>query len=99
MTNDPQEVAVQARRLQKLYASVVLAAIDDAIRDEQSSGNGVESIVRWATSRDGRDVLMKAGIEPSTRTAEGLRKFVSQGKPTSSGLARRGKARMLAEVA
>ena len=68
---------------QKLFASVVLAAIDDAIIDEKKQGIGVDSIGRWAQSRDGQDVLRCAGIEPSQRCVKGLQEFVRQGIKTS----------------
>ena len=95
MTHTAQSTAEEAARLRKLYAAVVLAAIDDAIRDEARNGNGIESIVRWSMSRDGREVLMKAGIEPGLRTADGLRAFVARGKPTSTALSAKTRPAML----
>ena len=47
----------QGARAQKLFAAVVLAALDDAIADDKKYGNGAEVIARWARSRDGREVL------------------------------------------
>ena len=61
----------QGKRAQKLFAAVVLAALDDAIADNKKYGNGVEAIARWARSRDGREVLMCAGIEPTERCVGG----------------------------
>ena len=55
----------QGARAQKLFAAVVLAALDDAIADDKKYGNGAEVIARWARSRDGREVLMCAGIDPN----------------------------------
>ncbi len=71
-----------------LFSAVVLAALDDAITDERKYGNGVESIARWAKSRDGREVLDCAGIVTGERTAEGLANFVRQGVRTSVALSR-----------
>jgi len=51
MTN-PNEISATAAH-QQLFASVVLAAIDDAIVDERKRGNGADSIGHWAQSRDG----------------------------------------------
>ena len=61
----------QGARAQKLFAAVVLAALDDAIADDKKYGNGADVIARWARSRDGREVLMCAGIDPNERTREG----------------------------
>jgi len=58
----------QGIRARKLFAGVVLAALDDAIADDKKYGNGPEQIARWARSRDGREVLSCAGIDPNERT-------------------------------
>ena len=70
----------------KLFASVVLSALDDAIQDQQQSGKGAEAISRWARSMDGQMVLRCAGIEPSNRCIKGLQKFVQNGVKTSVAL-------------
>ena len=54
----------QGNRARKLFAAVVLAALDDAISDDKKYGNGPEQIARWARSRDGREVLTCAGNRP-----------------------------------
>ena len=46
----------QGQRSRKLFAAVVLAALDDAIADDKKYGNGPDQIARWARSRDGREV-------------------------------------------
>lgn len=73
---------------QQLFASVVLAALDDAITDQNTRGNGEDVIASWARSRDGQIVLTCAGIEPTQRCIEGMRDFVRKGIKTSSALAR-----------
>lgn len=78
----------QGKRAQKLFAAVVLAALDDAIADDKKYGNGQEVIARWARSRDGREVLTCAGIEPNERAVKGLMEFVSKGVRTSVALSR-----------
>ncbi|MEO1552007.1 MAG: DUF6280 family protein [Pseudomonadota bacterium] len=78
----------QGKRAQKLFAAVVLAALDDAISDDKKYGNGPEVIARWARSRDGREVLMCAGIDPNERTVKGMMEFVSRGVRTSVALSR-----------
>jgi hypothetical protein len=42
----------QGQRARKLFAAVVLAALDDAIADDKKYGNGAEQIARWARTRD-----------------------------------------------
>ena len=80
--------SVQGNRSRKLFAAVVLAALDDAIADDKKYGNGPEQIARWARSRDGREVLSCAGIDPNERVVEGLMTFVSKGVRTSVALSR-----------
>jgi hypothetical protein len=78
----------QGSRARKLFAAVVLAALDDAIADDKKYGNGPEQIARWARSRDGREVLSCAGIDPNERVVAGLMDFVSKGVRTSVALSR-----------
>ena len=78
----------QGQRSRKLFAAVVLAALDDAIADDKKYGNGPEQITRWARSRDGREVLSCAGIDPNERVVKGLMEFVGKGVRTSVALSR-----------
>ena len=78
----------QGQRARKLFAAVVLAALDDAIADDKKYGNGPDQIARWARSRDGREVLSCAGIDPNEREVKGLMEFVSKGVRTSVALSR-----------
>ena len=78
----------QGGRAQRLFAAVVLAALDDAIADDKKYGNGAEQIARWARSRDGREVLMCAGIDPNERCVKGMVGFVKKGVRTSVALSR-----------
>ena len=78
----------QGQRARKLFAAVVLAALDDAIADDKKFGNGPEQIARWARSRDGREVLSCAGIDPNERVVQGLMRFVASGVRTSVALSR-----------
>ena len=78
----------QGGRAQRLFAAVVLAALDDAIADDKKYGNGTEQIARWARSRDGREVLMCAGIDPNERCVKGMVEFVQKGVRTSVALSR-----------
>ena len=87
----------QGNRARKLFAAVVLAALDDAIADDEKYGNGPEQIARWARSRDGREVLLCAGIDPCERVVEGLKRFVESGIRTSMALSRKESERRSAE--
>jgi len=78
----------QGSRAQRLFSAVVLAALDDAIADDRKYGNGPEQIARWARSRDGREVLMCAGIDPNERCINGMIDFVKKGIRTSVALSR-----------
>lgn len=78
----------QATRASKLFSAIVLAALDDAVVDQKKSGDGVDRIARWARSRDGKQVLSCAGIEPNERVVQGLIDFVCKGIRTSACLSR-----------
>jgi hypothetical protein len=78
----------QGVRATNLFSAIVLAAIDDAIIDNRKFGDGAERIARWARSRDGRNVLSCAGIDPSERAVQGMMRFVSKGLRTSVSLSR-----------
>jgi hypothetical protein len=78
----------QGQRARKLFAAVVLAVLDDAIADDKKYGNGPDQIARWARSRDGREVLSCAGIDPNERVVKGLMEFVAKGVRTSVALSR-----------
>ncbi len=91
MFRDTEAIAFigdQANRARKLFAAVVLAALDDAIRDEKAKGTGAEELARWARSRDGREVLSCAGIDPTDRAIDGLVAFVRRGVRVSAALRR-----------
>ena len=49
----------QGNRARKLFAAVVLAALDDAIADDKKYGNGPEQIARWARSRVARSIELR----------------------------------------
>ena len=78
----------QGNRARKLFAAVVLAALDDAIADDKKFGNGPDQIARWARSKEGREELTCAGIDPNERVVQGLMDFVAKGVRTSVALSR-----------
>ena len=91
MFRDTEAIAVvndQGGRARKLFSAVVLAALDDAIKDEKLDGTGAEALARWARSRDGCEVLNCAGIDPNDRAVAGMVAFVRKGVRVSSALRR-----------
>ena len=54
----------------------------------KSTATGAEQIARWGRSRDGREVLSCAGIDPTERVVSSLMEFVSNGIRTSVALSR-----------
>lgn len=69
--------------MRKLFAAVVLAALDDAIQQNERDGTGGDQIANWARSRDGREVLECAGIDPNEKVVAGLVAFVLKGDRAS----------------
>ncbi len=88
----------QSKRARKLFSAVVLAALDDAIRDEKTKGCGAEELARWARSRDGREVLSCAGIDPTERVIDGMVAFVRRGVRVSAALRREDRGEGAAEA-
>ena len=91
MFRDTEAIAFvndQGGRVRKLFSAVVLAALDDAIKDEKTDGTGAEALARWARSRDGCEVLHCAGIDPNDRAIAGMVAFVRKGVRVSSALRR-----------
>lgn len=78
----------QLQHMRSLWSAVVLAALDDAIAENRKFRNGQAYIASWANSRDGREVLNNAGINPSPEVVSSLQAFVQRGIPTSRALAR-----------
>jgi hypothetical protein len=98
MFRDTESIAFvndQGVRARKLFSAVVLAALDDAIREEKLNGTGAEALARWARSREGREVLNCAGIDPNDRAIDGMVAFVRRGVRVSAAL-RRGEDEELA---
>ena len=73
----------QGLRAKQLFAAVVLTALDDAMADDTKYGNGCDQIANWARSKDGREVLSNAGIEPSERVVQSLVEIVKRGIRTT----------------
>ncbi len=65
----------QAARMRAMWSAVALTAINDAIRhtareSKKNKGRALKTLELWANSRDGRDVLRMAGINPDKRVTD-----------------------------
>lgn len=69
----------QGDRARRLFAAVVMAVMEDAVKEERKTGRGAADLASWARSRDGRTVLSCAGIEPNERTVLGMLNYVRSG--------------------
>ncbi len=78
----------QGNRARKLFAAVVLGELYYEIAYYIKYAHGPEQIARWARSREGREVLSCAGIDPNERVVNGLMEFVAKGIRTSVALSR-----------
>lgn len=78
----------QSKRARNLFSAVVLAVLDDAVNEQNRSGEGTEIIARWARSHDGRTVLSCAGIDPSERVVQCMKSFVTNRRRSSVSLFR-----------
>ena len=61
---------------------------DNAIRhtareSKKNKGQALNSLALWANSRNGREVLSLAGINPDKRTTDRMVAFAAKGIPTT----------------
>ena len=78
--------ADQAARMRTMWSAVALTAINDAIRhasreSKKNKGQALNSLALWANSRDGREVLSLAGIDPDKRVTDCMLAFAAKGVP------------------
>ena len=69
-----------------LWSTVVLISLNDAIRhasreSKKNKGRALKTLELWANSRDGREVLSLAGIDPDKCTTDGMLAFAAKGVP------------------
>lgn len=69
----------QGDRARRLFAAVVMAVMEDAVKEQKKNGRGATELASWARSRDGRTVLSCAGIDPNERTVKGMINYVMSG--------------------
>ena len=79
----------QAARMRDMWSAVVLTSINDAIHhasreSKKNKGQALKTLELWANSRDGREVLSLAGINPDKRTTDGMIAFAAKGVPTTT---------------
>ena len=80
--------ADQAARMRTMWSAVALTAINDAIRhasreSKKNKGQALNSLALWANSRNGREVLSLAGIDPDKCSTDGMIAFAAKGVPTT----------------
>ena len=86
--------AEQATRMRAMWSAVALTAVNDAIRhnareSKKHKGRALNTMALWANSRDGREVLSLAGINPDKRVTDGMVAFAAKGVPTTTPRKRR----------
>ena len=72
-----------------MWSAVVITAINDAIRhasreSKKNKGRALKTLALWANSRDGRDVLRVAGIDPDKRVIDCVVAFAAKGVKTTT---------------
>ena len=80
--------AEQATRMSAMWSTVVLTAINDAIchaarEPKKHKGRALNTLARWTNSRDCREVLSLAGINPDKRVTDGMLAFAAKGVPVT----------------
>ena len=81
--------ADQAACMRDMWSAVVITAINDAIHhasreSEKNKGRALKTLELWANSRDGRDVLRMAGIDPDKRVTDYMVAFAAKGVKTTT---------------
>ena len=78
--------ADQAARMRAMWSAVVLTSLNDATRhtsteSKKNKGRALKTLELWANSRDGREVLSLAGINPDKRVTDCMVAFAAKGVP------------------
>lgn len=78
--------AEQSFRCRRLFSSVLLTVMDDAIRDSRKYGQSfaIRDFVSWAMSPDGVEVITNAGIEHSENVIGKMVAFIKAGELAST---------------
>ena len=81
--------ADQAARMRDMWSAVVITAINDAIHHaarepNKHKGRALKTLTLWANSRDGREVLSMAGIDPDKLVTDCMVAFAVKGVPSTT---------------
>ena len=81
--------ADQAARIRAMWAAVALTSLNDAIshasrESKKNKGRAVKTLTLWANSRDGREVLSMAGIDPDKLVTDCMLAFAVKGVPCTT---------------
>ena len=81
--------ADQAARMQAMWSAVALTSLNDAIRHaarepDKHKGRALNNLALWLNSRNGREVISLAGIDPDKRVTECMVAFAVKGVPTTT---------------
>jgi len=81
--------ADQAARMRDMWSAVALTSLNDAIRHaarepNKHKGRALKTLELWANSRDGRDVLRMAGIDPDKLVTDCMVAFAVKGVPLTT---------------
>jgi len=76
--------ADQAARMRAMWSA--LSSLNDATRhasreSKKNKGRALKTLTLWANSRDGREVLSLAGIDPDKRVTDSMVAFAAKGVP------------------
>ena len=79
----------QAARMRDMWSAVVLTSINDAIHhasreSKKNKGRALKTLTLWLNSRNGREVISLAGIDPDKRVTECMVAFAVKGVPTTT---------------
>jgi len=86
--------ADQAARMRAMWSAVVITAINDAIRHaarepNKHKGRALNNLALWANSRNGREVISMAGIDPDKLVTDCMVAFAVKGVPLTTPRKRR----------
>ena len=74
--------ADQSARMRDMWSAVVITAINDAIRHAAREPNKHKGRAQlWANSRNGREVISMAGIDPDKLVTDCMVAFAVKGVP------------------
>ena len=83
------DTAEQAGRMRAMCSAVALTSLNDATRhasreSKKHKGRALKTLTLWANSRDGREVLSMAGINPDKRVTDRMVAFAAKGVPLTT---------------